>query len=735
MIVVIFLIVSGVMVASGSVFVVSAWYGDFIGLGIWIALVFLSLHEWNLRPLFGIFALLGLSGCCWLCYRMDCRVLRTALLGLALVGVYWVQSNRRHSVEEHPEQAFFMPAFWASLGLSAFLMLYESSPCFWLALKGCIDRLPSAGGRLGIWVSGLPIYLFGSLIVLARSLPGGPHGRTVYILAGMALSFLAGRALLSYWCPISSLKIALFHLASMGLISFLISRAGRPVKHGLRYRWLVVGLSAMVMIALYTGLFRQRGCIPPNPEGCSVGIYSHGFMDWGTPAFDRVGLVNSGLFGLFRKSVERHVERHGGRVVLIDSLTAEDMRLLDLVIFINPNRAPSDAEIDAFTRFIRLGGSTLVLGDHTDIFGSRGPLNAILRPTAIRFNFDSAIPLREDWRGCLEIRPHPTTRAVEGQISLQMGVGASLDIEKPAFPIILGKYSFSDAGDPLNIGKGAYMGNTTHDAGEALGDIVLVAGQYVGAGRVLVFGDTSPFQNTVNYLTQQFITNVTLWLTAQEGGGGNEPSGTVPIRFSDEVAIVDCSLKPAASISPFGPNSIAGLANCLARLDIVTVPALDSSEWADMAAYLFLISPRASLNEREANWLLDYAKSGGHVVLSQGYLNSIPINPILKIMGFTLRPVPLGSGDLPELIKHSDAWALSYDGGRDTVVLAAAFGYPTVVGRQSGRGSFTLISDGRFLIDQNLEGERDGHPQNITLVTDILRRLRKGFPYAPKPTD
>jgi hypothetical protein len=299
----------------------------------------------------------------------------------------------------------------------------------------------------------------------------------------------------------------------------------------------------------------------------------------------------------------------------------------------------------------------------------------------------------------------------------------------------LGRYAFSDAGDPLNSGRGAYMGNTTHGRGEVLGDIVLVAGQHMGSGRVLVFGDTSPFQNTVNYLTQRFISNVTLWLTAREDGGGDDPSGTVPIRFSDEVAIVDCSLKPAASVSPFGPNSIAGLANCMARLDIITLPVFDSNKWSGGAACLFLISPRASLDERQVNWLLDYMGSGGNVVVSQGYSSSIPVNPILRLMGFALKPIPLGNADKPELIKHKDAWAVSYDGEPDTTVFATAFGYPTVVGKQLGRGSFTLISDGRFLIDQNLEGERDGHPQNVAFVTNLLTRLRKGFPYAPEPTD
>jgi hypothetical protein len=41
----------------------------------------------------------------------------------------------------------------------------------------------------------------------------------------------------------------------------------------------------------------------------------------------------------------------------------------------------------------------------------------------------------------------------------------------------------------------SYLGDRRHNPGEKIGDLVLVAEARYGNGRMLVFGDTSPFQN------------------------------------------------------------------------------------------------------------------------------------------------------------------------------------------------------------------------------------------------
>ena len=65
---------------------------------------------------------------------------------------------------------------------------------------------------------------------------------------------------------------------------------------------------------------------------------------------------------------------------------------------------------------------------------------------------------------------------------------------KGARPVIVARHGFSDRGNQNNADR-AFLGNRRYDRGERLGDIVLAADAKQGQGAVLVFGDTSPFQN------------------------------------------------------------------------------------------------------------------------------------------------------------------------------------------------------------------------------------------------
>jgi hypothetical protein len=324
---------------------------------------------------------------------------------------------------------------------------------------------------------------------------------------------------------------------------------------------------------------------------------------------------------------------------------------------------------------------------------------------------------------------------------------------------VVGRYGFADAGDLLNAGSGAFMGDLLHRWGERLGDVVLVAAEEVGRGRVLVFGDTSPFQNGAWFLSQGLVSNSIRWVAGEMralavrddalagGAPALEPGGAAslsaePARlaYADEVALVDFSLRPRAALALFGGASLGGLANCLARAGVVAVPAFSSAAWTQQARYLFLVSP-TRFGRRDAARLTTYIDEGGNVILAEGYTERkrgqppFPLSgkrwlsPLLGLSPFSVENVPLGAGEPGGRVVYKDAWAISYAGPEtcplDTIVRSSAFGYPTVVTKRLGRGSLTLISDGRFLVDDNLEGERRGEPRNIAFVTDLISALRK----------
>jgi hypothetical protein len=398
-----------------------------------------------------------------------------------------------------------------------------------------------------------------------------------------------------------------------------------------------------------------------------------------------------------------------------------------VVIFINPTTRLTDGEVSTLERFVTSGGGLLVLGDHTDIGGSKEPLNTVLSFTAIRFNFDSAMPLRKHWQGCLETRRHPVTRSTHGEVMLQMGIGASLEIEEPAFPVVVARYGFSDAGDPLNGGMGAYMGNGRHETGEGIGDIVVVAGQCIGRGRVVTFGDTSPFQNSAMLLSRQLVSDVVTWLGAcRDEKSVYSLADSACLSADEDNALIDFSLRPLANLELFTGASLGGLANCLVRAGVSAICAFSSDQWQECSTHLFLINPTRSPTDLERQWLLDYIATGGNLIVSKGYVSPQPCRNLLSNLGFSIKPVPLGGGDARARISHKDAWWVAYGGEADTSVLATAFGYPTVVNMRLGDGTVTMIGDGRLLLDENLEGEFDGNLDNMRFVVDLAKELGSG---------
>ena len=97
------------------------------------------------------------------------------------------------------------------------------------------------------------------------------------------------------------------------------------------------------------------------------------------------------------------------------------------------------------------GGSLLVLGDHTDVFGLMRGFNTLLGPLGIRFRFDSAYKARETWRGCQAAAPDLDRMGMgrrEPRSRRRRFAWSSAD---HARPLLVGRYAFSDAGIRENV--------------------------------------------------------------------------------------------------------------------------------------------------------------------------------------------------------------------------------------------------------------------------------------------
>jgi hypothetical protein len=717
------------MLASGSILILSGWCGLLLGfvacLIIVIGLPHSGSRKWYVRPV----ATASLAALAHVVFRFDSSTYR--LLGLSwLFALIQLVECRRAAGDNSDPGTPWLSFHLTTLAFAGLLIWYEQSPRLWYIARSAGNFTDFSGTSIGMWASGLPVYVLGGLIVILASFTGTHRHRVITGFLILCTGYPVGKVVLSMLETIRAHHVSIHQLASVAFVSAVISRTELGSATSPERRWVlkhlwVTGASTVAILAF--GL--QSADIPASPTGVhpsrpSFALYSRGMLDWNLPDTERLGLASSGMFGLFRTSLERRARASGGEVILIDSLGGHDLNGIGLITFINPTTNLTDGEVSTLEDFVTSGGGLLVLGDHTDIGGSRDPLNTLLSFTGIRFNFDSAIPLRNRWHGCLEIREHDTTHGVHNEIMLQSAVGASLEIEEPAFPLVVGRYGFSDTGDYSNAGMGAHMGNGRQEAGERAGDLVLVAGQHIGRGRVVTFGDTSPFQNVAMFLSHNLVGETITWLT---GGGRQITSGSTAaptMGVDHDKAVIDFSLRPDARLELFAPTSLGGLANCLARAGVSAVPTLKSSEWSRSAAYFFMVNPTRDPAPRERTWLLDYAEGGGNLVICQGYRSPGPCSGLSSDLGYSIEPVPLGGGDAGSRVRHKDAWWVSYAGEADTSILATAFGYPTIVMMELGDGTVTAVGDGRLLLDENLETEFKGTSENIRFVLDLIGSLR-----------
>ncbi len=73
-----------------------------------------------------------------------------------------------------------------------------------------------------------------------------------------------------------------------------------------------------------------------------------------------------------------------------DSIEPADLEETQILVLINSPKVWDERERRVIDDFVARGGSLLVLGDHTDVFGLMRGFNSLLEPLGIQFRFDSA---------------------------------------------------------------------------------------------------------------------------------------------------------------------------------------------------------------------------------------------------------------------------------------------------------------------------------------------------------
>jgi hypothetical protein len=575
------------------------------------------------------------------------------------------------------------------------------------------------------------------------------------------------------FAPVAAFVVALaFQGASMS------APMPSPLRFGGRTPAVVIPLLAIVAVPFLLAASRgpSDGASPKNVLFVerSRGLNDYRAPDWNQPP----GFGASGLYGTLLNLLER-----SGRATAIEDkpLSAADLSDVGTLVVIDPIVPFTADETARIHRFVDGGGSLLVLADHTDLMGLMGSTNAIIGRYGMELRFDTAMETLRAFQGNLEVRPTGVFEGAIDPIELQVLHGASLKIRPPASPLIVGRTTFGDFGDRHNDGAGGYLGDYRFlPAVEASGDLVLAASALSGRGRVIVFGDTSTFQNVAIARSCAAALDVFDWLDGISDGKGAfgvlallsamlllfgglvRPLATILPGLGLLTLIVGCGLSggtareagnarivdrlarndafllhtghlPAFDIDQFQRRSIEGLLIAATRSGLVGVAGdLRHVEDLSKARVICIDAPGRTLDGPTMRRLDAYMRGGGTVLLATGHPQSATSADFLARYGFRILPVPLGAA--PVLAPHetrdykgpefAEAWpvALTAEGGSGETVTRhfEVDGYAIVASRPVGDGRLVVIGDSWFLTDKHFENESTAKSANVQLLASVL---------------
>lgn len=513
-----------------------------------------------------------------------------------------------------------------------------------------------------------------------------------------------------------------------------------------------------------------------------IALLEKGFLNWARPRPEIHGPGTVGMLGM----LPHFLETKGFEAERIAEINPESLNDFDALVIINqtdPLPPESKAAIDTF---VRSGGGLLVLGDHTTWRHEQVLINEPLHEHSIAFNFDNAEFFAGGWVHSNRFWSHSILKGIDDfENNAGIVVGASLAISYPAVPLVVGQYGFSDPGEVTAVDRG-YMGNRKHDAGERLGDLVLAAIQDVDQGRLAVVGDTSSFANGILTSAWPFVSQLFDWLVSDARAaphttleilallgflslivawsrlsarspvevcflalffgamissgsfaGRNQAFQSKPLdpdTRSDAfpIAVIDHSHLTRGSREGVRDDGYSGLATNLMREDYLPLQVRNfDRELVSSAELVVICSPGRAYSFHEVELLDAFVQAGGELLLCLGRDDRPTAQSLLKFWNLNISDVPFG---------RDQAWSSISNHGLSTFEAWEVEGAPALIHHRHpengtralavrkpvGKGHVTLIGDGHFFRDKNLETREGPAKANVKFLREYVALVRKG---------
>ena len=639
------------------------------------------------------------------------------------------------------------------------------------ALSAASGILPQSRVVAGPTPLGTDVLLLAGLVALATTAGGGP-AKGLRALGGLALLQLAYVGLAA---PLRRLQAdvgihgtifettwLLVPLTGLLLVSLQASPGPEPRER--RWALALPGLAAVLLVVATQQPSAARAASGPPP----LVLLHDVALDGRIPAAEdeAFGQIASGMFGF----LPAFLRGAGFEVRSVDLEGEPDLAGAAVLVLVNLQARLSPAVEDRVRAFVEGGGGLLLAGDHTGMERIRDPSNAIVGPWGIELAFDSAVGLLSSWADGMRFLRHPATRSLFDELDAQVWTGASLDLRPPAFPLVVGRNAYSDAGDAEAEDRG-HLGDMHHHHGERLGDLVLIAGAEPGRGRALVLGDTSPLQNLALGQSRQFVRDAFDWLAgatparrpwrelllglalgaavlaAAHGAaarplglallaiavgatGLRAPARAVPAPLGPmerPIAHVDLSHGERATRLGWYPSGLAGIQHALFRAGFWPfLPHVWSEELLAEASLVVLAAPTADWEPEELAVLDRWLAAGGVAVLAVGRPESQNLPRLLDELGVAIGKTPLGPLETVwrgTRLRLQNAYPLEVLPD-DARVECELFGHPVAAWLPRGRGGVWIVGDSRVLWNRNVEDFDSYVPENVEFVRLLLEELR-----------
>ncbi len=197
-------------------------------------------------------------------------------------------------------------------------------------------------------------------------------------------------------------------------------------------------------------------------------------------------------------------------------LTAADLENASVLMVYLPNVPLSDEEQRLIVEFVRRGGGLLIIGDHTNVFGSTSHLNPICLPFGFYFRDDVLFDLDADFFQLIDL-PRWTSAFTHGMTFFKFRGPTSLA------PTSLFTRVVMDVGHAKSL-RAIYSVNNfyppPHDHPRMkTGRFAVAVASHFGRGRVAAFADSTIFSNFEIFYPgkYEFLLNLLNWLNHRDG--------------------------------------------------------------------------------------------------------------------------------------------------------------------------------------------------------------------------